>query len=73
MTKLILFLLRIKFGLKENEPFQFSNQKNIMDYYYWTSSGLKKKMIRKCETKERKANVSLNWLLDPECKIVKIK
>lgn len=73
MTKLILFLLRVKFGLKENEPFQFTNQKNNFDYYYWTKEGLKKKMVRKYNIKERNANVSLNWLLSKECKIVKIK
>ena len=73
MKKLILFLLRVKFGLKENEPFQFTNQKNSFDYYFWTSDGLKKKIIRRNYISERKANVSLNWLLDPECKIVKLK
>lgn len=80
MTKLILFLFRVKYKLKKNEKFQFFNQKNSLDYYYISDDSLNKIGYRKCKElngklipRQIKANVSLNWLLDPECKIVKIK
>ena len=72
MTRIILFLLRMKLGIKKNERFQFDNQKNKTDYYYVSDSRLHKIMYRKGTSSERRANVSLNWLLDSECKIVRI-
>ena len=72
MTRIILFLLRMKLGVKKNERFQFDNQKNKEDYYYISGNKLYKIMWRNCKVTERRANVSLNWLLDPECKIVKL-
>lgn len=71
MTRIILFLIRIKLGVNKNERFQFDNQKNKTDYYYISDDKLHKIMYRKDKVKERRANVSLNWLLDSECKIVK--
>lgn len=73
MTKFILFLLRIKLGVKKNERFQFDNQKNKANYYYISDNKLQKIMCRKDMVMERRANVSINWLLDSECKIVKIR
>ena len=72
MTKIILFLLRMKLGVKKNEIFQFDNQKNKEDYYYVSGNRLNKIMYRKGRISEKRANVSLNWLIDPECKIVRI-
>lgn len=72
MRKLIIFLLRVKHGLKEKEPFRFTNQKSEVDYYYFTEEELKKVEFKNKECKTIRANVSLNWMLDRECEIVKI-
>ena len=72
MTKIILFLLRMKLGVKKNERFQFDNQKNKADYYYVSGNRLHKIMYREGNVSEKRANVSLNWLLDPECQIVRV-
>ena len=73
MTRIILFLLRMKLGVKKNERFQFVNQKNKSDYYYVSDNSLQKIMCRTYRVTERRANVSLNWLMSQECKIVKIE
>ena len=72
MTRMILFLLRMKLGVKKNERFQFDNQKNKADYYYVSGSRLHKITYREGNVSEKRANVSLNWLLDLECKIVRV-
>ena len=72
MIRIILFLIRVKLGVKKNERFQVHNQKNKMDYYYFSDRNLKKIMNRGCNEMEKKANVSLNWLINSECKIVRI-
>ena len=71
MTRLILFLIRLKLGVKKNERFEFANQKSIYDYYYINSYNIFKVMVRKHDIKTRPANVSLSWLLSPKCEIVK--
>ena len=71
MTRLILFLIRLKLGVKKNERFEFANQKSIYDYYYINSYNIYKVMVSKHDIKIRPANVSLSWLLSPKCEIVK--
>lgn len=71
MIRLILFLIRLKLGVKKNERFEFDNQKSHYDYYYINSDNIYKVMVRKYDIKTRPANVSLKWLLDPKCKIVR--
>ena len=71
MTRLILFLIRLKLGVKKNERFEFANQKSNYDYYYITSDNIYKVMPRKFKCKTKRSNVSLTWLLDPKCEIVK--
>lgn len=65
--RLVLFLVRRRLGLKKYQKFRFANQSSPTDYYYFTSS-----YIFKCHasTVER-SSVSLNWLLDDNCEIIK--
>lgn len=68
MKQLILFLIRLKLGVKKYEPFQFINQKSSINYYYFA-----KDCLKKYDGENRQivlANVSLNWLLNEECQII---
>ena len=67
--KIVLFLIRKKLKLRELEPFQFANQRSEFDYYYFDDCGLIK--FESVYGKFVPAGVSLNWLLDDECEIVK--
>lgn len=71
---LILFLIRLKLGVKKGEYFQFDNQKSKYDKYYFTKHSLMKLEYNGAGIAylTRYANVSLMWLLDPECKIKKV-
>lgn len=71
MKKLILFLVRKHLGLKKNEPFIFVNQKSNTSYYFFTDDGIIKLWTNTGRTE--KSHVSLNWLLDDECKIEKLQ
>ena len=64
MKRLIIFLIRKKLGLKRRQNFRFSNQKT-KDVYFFTGENLCK--IENGQIKLSK--VSLNWLLDDNCKI----
>lgn len=68
MKRLIVFLIRMRLGLKKGEIFQFSNQKTN-DIYWFSGDALMKEergIIRKSTT-------SMNWLLDGECFIRKVE
>lgn len=67
MKRLILFLIRRHMGLTKFEPFQFENQKSNAVYYF--DDDAIKKAWRGNITK---STVSLNWLLNPDCKIIKL-
>lgn len=73
LTRLILFLIRLKLGVKKYERFQFTNQRSELDFYFFN-----KRAFWKVEFDEEGkshidlSHVSLNWLLDPNCKIRKI-
>ena len=68
MKRLILFLVRKRLGLKKYEEFQFVNQKSNAVYYFTEDA-----LIKDWHQTIDKSGVSLNWLLDDECKIEKIK
>lgn len=72
MRRFIIFLVRRHLGLKKFQWFRFVNQKSNDDVYYFTST-----KIMKFENGTtgfiRDSSVSLNWLLDDECKIEIIK
>lgn len=67
MKRLIIFLIRRRLGLRKHQTFKFANQKNKDAMYYFTSTGV----VKIYGTKTKRSNVSLNWLLDDECKIIK--
>lgn len=64
LNKLIIFLIRLKLHLKKGECFQFDNQKT--DSVYWFTEGTLMKMEH---GRRYESSVSLNWLLNPDCKI----
>lgn len=74
MRRLIIFLVRKRLGLKKYQYFRFANQKTD-DIYYFTGTAL----IKKAEHKspfgsiwcDEFSGVSLNWLLNKDCKIRK--
>lgn len=67
---IVIFLIRIKLGLRKYEHFQFVGQKNSHDYYFFTNIGLVKYVSSTCCFKA--SHVGLNWLLDDECEIKKL-
>lgn len=67
MKRLILYMVRNRLGLKDHEPFRFANQKSNAIYYF-TKDGVMKAWRGFTE----KSGVSLNWLLDDECEIIKL-
>ena len=69
MNRLILFLIRCKFGLKKFERFRFTNQKT-KDIYFFANWGLYKYGE---DVVPELSHVSLSWLLDNDCKIIKIE
>lgn len=71
MRKFIIFLIRLRFGLKTREKFRFTNQKS-KDIYYFSSKGFLLK-YNPTWPFSIESKVSLNWLMSDECKIEKIK
>lgn len=69
MKQLIIFLIRKRLGVKKNEKFQFTNQKT-RDLYYFTDTNLMKIEYISGGV-IRPSGVSLNWLLNDDCKITK--
>ena len=67
MKRLILFLIRRNMGLTKFEQFQFETQKSNAVYYF-SDDAIKKAWRGKIT----KSTVSLNWLLNPDCKIKKL-
>ena len=66
--RLAIFLIRRHLGLKKYQKFRFANQSSPTDFYYFTSNCIFK---RHASTVER-SSVSLNWLLDDNCEIIKL-
>ena len=73
MKRLIIFLVRKKLGLKKGEHFRFANQASRYNTYYFTDDAVMKHFGRWKGADDVKSSVSLNWLLDDECKIVKVE
>lgn len=71
MSKLILFLVMKKLGVKPYEKFRFVNQKSKVIYYF-TATKLMKDVDHTTHRAVFESGVGLNWLLDPECKVCKI-
>ena len=70
IKRFVIFLIRSRLGLKNKERFRFLNQKSKEDYYFFYKNTLMKYESEKYWY--RPASVSLNWLLDDDCKIKKL-
>lgn len=67
MKRLIIFLVRKRLGLKKRESFQFVGQKSNAEYWF------EKDYIAKYDHGILScSNVSLNWLLNDNCEIVRV-
>ena len=66
MRRAIIYLIRKRLGLKKYEEFQFENQKTNAVYCFTDMEILKYngRVIRL-------SSVSLNWLLNDECYLIK--
>lgn len=63
-VRLVIFLIRLKLHVRKGERFQFDNQKTDSVYWFTESSLMKMEHGHRYE-----ASVSLNWLLNSDCKI----
>jgi hypothetical protein len=76
MRRLIIFLIRIRLKVKRCECFRFYEQRSPYDYYLFTNDSLIKMKYHKhkeCVWWETvPSSCSLNWLLNDNCKIIKI-
>ncbi len=67
MKRWIIFCIRKRLHLKKFEAFRFSNQKTTNIYYFNSSA------LMKIENGTHMlSNVSLNWLLSKECRIIRM-
>lgn len=64
LTRLIIFLIRLKLGVRTYEPFTFTNQKTSSVYWFSPTEIMKSE-----KGITRQSSVRLNWLLNKECKI----
>lgn len=64
MRKIVIFLIRKRFGLRKYEKFQFVNQKSDAVYYFTDDN-----VMKRWRNQTMLSGVSLNWLLDKDCKI----
>lgn len=71
MKWLIVLLFRLRFGLKKNQKFQFEGQKCKTDYYCFSNDCIWKISEIDGFSTCKLSNVSLNWLLDDNCVIIK--
>lgn len=73
MKRFIIFLIRKRLGLKKLERFKFRNQKSPNNYYYFKKECLMKKVyFDNGSSMVVASNVSLNWILNDECEIIKL-
>lgn len=70
MDKLILFLVRRKLGIRKYKGFMFTNQKSD-DTYFFSGNRLYK-LIDGNPLNVKESTVSLNWLINRDCKIVEV-
>lgn len=68
INRIILYLICRKLGIRKFQEFRFANQKTNATYWF-THDGISKHWNGETTL----SHVSLNWLLNPECEIVKIE
>ena len=64
MRRIVIFLMRKRFGLRKYEKFRFANQKSNAVYYFTEDN-----VMKQWRNQTMLSGVSLNWLLDKDCKI----
>ena len=67
MRRFIIFLIRKKLGLNKYQKFKFVGQKTDAVYYFTESN-----LLKRWRNQTMTSGVSLNWLLDRECKVEKL-
>lgn len=65
---LVIQLVRKKLRLKLGQHFQFEGQKHT-GFYYFTPTTL---IAKKSDGYQHPSSVSMNWLLNKNCKIIKM-
>lgn len=68
MSRFIIFLIRKKLGLKKFEHFKFIGQKS--DAVYWFTD---RNVMKRWQGQTSLSGVSVNWLIDDECKVEVVK
>lgn len=66
--RFVIFMVRMRLGLKKYQWFKFANQINPGEYYFNDTH-----LMKHIHGNVEESGASLNWLLDPECKIVKME
>lgn len=67
MRRVVIFLIRWKLKLKKYEQFKFVNQKTDAVYYFTESN-----LMKRWRGQTMLSGVSVNWLLDKDCKIERV-
>lgn len=65
--RFVIFMIRKRMGLKKFERFMFKGQKQPGVYHF-----TEEKLIKDLGDRLEDSGASLNWLLDPECEIVRV-
>ena len=68
MRRLIIFLIRKRLGLKKCEHFIFTNQKTDAEYWFTST-----RLLKRENGVITRSGVSLNWLLNDTCTILRVK
>lgn len=69
MRRFILFLIRIKLGVKKGQKFRFVGQKNDNVYYFTATRLAKIPEDTGWVSRREKSLVSVNWVLSDECEV----
>lgn len=72
MVRFILFLVRLKLGVRKWEGFRFTNQKSDNIYLINSEEVLKIGIDDGDVSYFGPSNVSINWLLNPMCVVEKV-
>ena len=67
MRKVVIFLIRKRLGLKKYKKFRFAEQKTNAVYDFTDGN-----LMKYWRNQTMLSSVSLNWLLDNECKIERV-
>lgn len=67
MRRFIIFLIRWKLKLKKYECFKFVGQKTDAVYYFTECN-----LMKRWRGQTMLSGVSINWLLDRECKVERV-